>query len=130
MAVQCIARLSWRPSEGSRGIDRPIVDYTLELSCRGRGVEVRAALKSLGRRGVADLVGRTCRHAQSFTQGLREAGFRVLNQVVLNQVQVSFGEAEATQRVIAAIQAGCTCGRIAACSKISKKTLTRRRIRA
>jgi glutamate/tyrosine decarboxylase-like PLP-dependent enzyme len=84
-------------------------DYVPELSRRARGVEVWAALKSLGRSGVADLVERTCRHARAFADGLRAAGCEVLNDVVLNQVLVSFGDPETTRRVIAGIQADGTC---------------------
>ena len=84
-------------------------DYAPELSRRGRGVEVWAALRSLGRSGVADLVERNCRHARRFAEGLRAAGFEVLNDVVLNQVLVYFGGAEVTQRAIAAIQSEGTC---------------------
>jgi glutamate/tyrosine decarboxylase-like PLP-dependent enzyme len=79
--------------------------YTPELSRRARGIEVWAALYSLGRSGLADLVGRTCRLAVRFADGLREMGFEILNDVVLNQVLVSFGDAERTQRMIAALQA-------------------------
>jgi glutamate/tyrosine decarboxylase-like PLP-dependent enzyme len=84
-------------------------DYTPELSRRARGVEVWAALRSLGRSGVADLVERNCRHARRFAEGLEVAGYQVLNEVVLNQVLVSFGDAERTQRVIAGIQQDGTC---------------------
>jgi glutamate/tyrosine decarboxylase-like PLP-dependent enzyme len=84
-------------------------DYTPELSRRARGVEIWAALKALGREGVADLVERTCAYARQFAEGLTAAGFTVLNDVVLNQVLVSFGDAAATLRVIAAIQADGTC---------------------
>jgi glutamate/tyrosine decarboxylase-like PLP-dependent enzyme len=84
-------------------------DHTPELSRRARGVEVWAALRSLGRSGVADLVDRTCRHAYRFAEGLREAGYRILNDVVLNQVLVSFGDAATTERVIAALQHDGTC---------------------
>ncbi|HSS22135.1 MAG TPA: aminotransferase class V-fold PLP-dependent enzyme [Pyrinomonadaceae bacterium] len=79
-------------------------DFTPELSRRARGVEVWAALRSLGRRGVADLVEQNCRQATRFANGLRAAGFEVLNEVVLNQVLVKFGDAETTNRVIAEIQ--------------------------
>jgi threonine aldolase len=58
---------------------------------------------------LADLIERTCRHARRFAEGLAAAGYQVLNDVVLNQVLVSFGDAEATNRVIAAIQADGTC---------------------
>jgi glutamate/tyrosine decarboxylase-like PLP-dependent enzyme len=91
------------------GVERNPSDYTPELSRRARGVEVWAALRSLGRSGVADLVERNCRHARRFAQGLSEAGFQVLNDVVLNQVLVSFGDAETTRRVIAGIQRDGTC---------------------
>ncbi len=84
-------------------------DYTPELSRRARGVEVWAALRSLGRAGLANLIERTCRHARRFAEGLAAAGYQVLNDVVLNQVLVSFGDAETTNYVIAAIQADGTC---------------------
>ncbi|MBI5473740.1 MAG: aspartate aminotransferase family protein [Ignavibacteriae bacterium] len=84
-------------------------DYTPELSRRGRGVEVWAALRTLGREGVADLVERTCRHARRFAEGLSSAGFEILNDVVLNQVLVSFGDAKTTNNVIAEIQNDGTC---------------------
>ena len=78
--------------------------YTPEMSRRARGVEIWAALRSLGRTGMADLVERCCRHAGNFAAGLTAAGFPVLNDVVLNQVVVSFGDAEQTRRTIAAVQ--------------------------
>src|SRR5437016_5655913 len=83
--------------------------YTPDFSRRARGVAVWAALRSLGRRGLADLIERTCRHATRFAQGLRAAGSEILNDVVINQVLVSFGDAERTRRVIAAIQVEGTC---------------------
>jgi glutamate/tyrosine decarboxylase-like PLP-dependent enzyme len=84
-------------------------DYTPELSRRARGVEVWAALRSLGRQGVAELIERNCRQARRFAEALRAAGYEVLNEVALNQVLVAFGDAERTQRVIAALQAEGTC---------------------
>jgi glutamate/tyrosine decarboxylase-like PLP-dependent enzyme len=84
-------------------------DFTPELSRRGRGVDVWAALRSLGRTGLSELVERNCRQARRFAQALAAAGYRVLNDVVLNQVLVSFGEPEVTNRVIAEIQADGTC---------------------
>jgi glutamate/tyrosine decarboxylase-like PLP-dependent enzyme len=89
--------------------ERDPADSTPELSRRARGVEVWAALRNLGRAGLADLVERTCRHAARFAEGLAAAGHRVLNDVVLNQVLVSFGDDERTRRVIAALQADGTC---------------------
>jgi glutamate/tyrosine decarboxylase-like PLP-dependent enzyme len=78
--------------------------FTPELSRRARGIEVWAALKSLGREGLAEMIERNCRQATRFAEGLREAGHAILNEVVLNQVLVSFGEPERTRAVIAAIQ--------------------------
>ncbi len=92
-----------------RGERRDPYDYTPEFSRRARGVEVWAALRSLGREGLADLVERSCRHASRFADGLRDAGFAILNDVVINQVLVSFGDPEMTRQVIAAIQADGTC---------------------
>ena len=84
-------------------------EFTPEMSRRARGVEVWAALRSLGRSGLADLIERTCRHARRFAEGLSEAGYPVLNEVVLNQVLVSFGDTAATEKVIAELQADGTC---------------------
>ncbi len=84
-------------------------DYTPELSRRARGVEVWAALRQLGRQGVAGLIEDCCRHAQRFAEGFKTAGYEVLNEVVLNQVLVSFGDADTTHRVIAGIQEEGTC---------------------
>lgn len=86
--------------------------YTPEMSRRARSVEVWAALRSLGRTGLADLIERSCRHATRFADGLRSAGYQVLNEVASNQVLVSFGDADTTRQVTAAIQAEgiCWCG--------------------
>jgi len=84
-------------------------DYTPELSRRARGVEIWAVLRHLGREGVAELIDRCCRHARRFAEELGKAGYQILNEVVLNQVLVSFGDPETTNRVIAAIQAEGTC---------------------
>lgn len=83
--------------------------YTPELSRRARGVDVWAALRTLGRSGLAELVERCCRHARRFAAQLQSAGIEVLNEVVLNQVLVSFGNAETTRAVIADLQAEGTC---------------------
>ncbi len=83
--------------------------YSPEMSRRARGVEIWAALRTLGRAGVADLVERNCRQAARFAEGLRGAGYDVLNDVVLNQVMVSFGDDETTRRVVAGVQTDGTC---------------------
>jgi glutamate/tyrosine decarboxylase-like PLP-dependent enzyme len=83
--------------------------YTPELSRRARGVELWAALRSLGRSGIAEIVERTSRHAQRFAEGLKAAGFKILNDVVINQVLVSFGSAERTLQTVARLQQDGTC---------------------
>jgi glutamate/tyrosine decarboxylase-like PLP-dependent enzyme len=91
------------------GEQRNPADFTPELSRRARGVEVWAALRTLGRAGVADLIERNCAQARRFGQLLEAAGYEVLNEIVLNQVLVSFGSAEKTRQVIEAVQAEGTC---------------------
>ena len=88
---------------------REPMHYTPELSRRARGVEVWAALRALGRRGLAELVERCCAHAARFAQELAASGAEILNRVELNQVLVSFGSRERTLRVIEAIQRDGTC---------------------
>jgi glutamate/tyrosine decarboxylase-like PLP-dependent enzyme len=85
------------------------IGFTPEGSRRARGVETWAALRSLGRSGLADLIERCCQHASRMAQGLSEAGYHILNDVVLNQVLVSFGSDQETRRTIAAVQADGTC---------------------
>ena len=92
-----------------QGEHRQPSQYTPELSRRARGVEVWAALKSLGRAGLADLVERTCRLARRFADELRLGGCEILNEVVINQVLVSFGDAARTHQVIERVQRDGTC---------------------
>jgi glutamate/tyrosine decarboxylase-like PLP-dependent enzyme len=82
---------------------------TPELSRRARGIEIWAALRSLGRSGLAEMLERTCRLAERFAAGLRAAGYDILNEVVANQVLVSFGDADTTRQIIAAVQQDGTC---------------------
>ena len=89
--------------------DREPSHYTPEASRRARAVEVWAALRSLGRRGVAELVERNCLLAFRFAELLQKGGCRILNDVVLNQVLVSFGDAPTTKRIISEIQKEGTC---------------------
>jgi glutamate/tyrosine decarboxylase-like PLP-dependent enzyme len=89
--------------------ERDQMDWTPEFSRRARGFPVYAALRSLGRQGVADLVERCCAHARRFAEGLEAAGAEILNEVVLNQVLVRFGDGERTRAVIAAVQQDGTC---------------------
>ncbi len=91
------------------GAHREPMHHTPEASRRARGVELWAALKSLGRSGLCALIERTCSHAQRFAQGLQQGGFEVLNDVVINQVLVSFGRPEVTREVIRRVQENGTC---------------------
>ena len=84
-------------------------EFVPEESRRGRAIPVYALLRTLGRAGLAELIERNCRQAQRFAAGLTAAGHEVLNEVVLNQVVVAFGDAERTRRVVAAVQADGTC---------------------
>ncbi len=80
-----------------------------ESSQRARAVEVWATLATLGREGVTSLIDHSCRLARRFADGMREGGFQVCNEVVLNQVLTSFGDDQRTDAVIAAVQEDGTC---------------------
>jgi glutamate/tyrosine decarboxylase-like PLP-dependent enzyme len=86
-------------------------DWVPESSRRARGFAVWAALRSLGRAGVADLVERCCDHARTFADLLgSEPGVEILNEVVLNQVLVRFGDDdEMTREVVRRVQEDGTC---------------------
>ena len=86
-------------------------DWVPEASRRGRATTVYAALRSLGRDGVADLVDRCCALARRIAERLgAEPGIAILNDVVLNQVLVRFDDSdERTRAVIAAVQEDGTC---------------------
>jgi glutamate/tyrosine decarboxylase-like PLP-dependent enzyme len=91
------------------GSRREPMHHVPDASRRARGVELWAALKSLGRSGLRELIERTCSHAQQFARGLRDAGFEVLNDAVINQLLVSFGEPQVTREVIRRVQEDGTC---------------------
>jgi glutamate/tyrosine decarboxylase-like PLP-dependent enzyme len=84
-------------------------EFTPESSRRARAVEVWAALRSRGSRGLAELIERNCRQARHFADRLAAAGLEVLNDVVLNQVVVCFGDEARTRAVLARIAADGTC---------------------
>ncbi|HCQ03455.1 MAG TPA: aspartate aminotransferase family protein [Candidatus Latescibacteria bacterium] len=88
---------------------REPLHYTPEASRRARGIEIWATLRSLGRTGVADLMEDNCRMATRFAEKLQQAGFEIVNEVMLNQVLVSFGTPEHTLAVIKRIQEDGTC---------------------
>ena len=95
----------------THGAERDAVDWVPEFSRRARGIPVYATLRALGRDGVADLVDRCCARARQFAALLSaEPGISILNEVVLNQVLVRFGDDDAlTRQVIAGVQEDGTC---------------------
>lgn len=88
---------------------RDQIDYSPDSSRRARAVDIWAALKSLGRSGLAEMIDRNCRQAVRIANRLRQNNVEILNDVVLNQVVVAFGDADRTNRVIKAVQADGTC---------------------
>ena len=89
--------------------ERDPMDYNPEFSRRARGIPVYAAIRALGRSGIAEIVDRCHAMAQRFADALRAEGVEVLNEVVLNQILVRFGDDELTRRVVAAVQREGTC---------------------
>jgi glutamate/tyrosine decarboxylase-like PLP-dependent enzyme len=95
---------------GSDEVERAPSDYVVESSRRARGFATWAALRELGRQGLADLVERCCALARRFGDQLRETdGVQIGNDIVLNQVLVSFGSDDRTDRVIVGVQLDGTC---------------------
>jgi glutamate/tyrosine decarboxylase-like PLP-dependent enzyme len=92
-----------------QGEHREPSQFTPELSRRARGVEIWAALSSLGRHGLSELIERNCGLARRFAEKLQQGGAEILNEVVLNQVLVSFGDAPRTRQVIERVQQDGTC---------------------
>jgi glutamate/tyrosine decarboxylase-like PLP-dependent enzyme len=88
---------------------RDQVDWTPEFSRRARGFPIYAAIRSLGRAGIAEMIERCCAHAQRFAEVLEAGGATVLNDVVLNQVLVRIGDGERTRETIARVQREGTC---------------------
>ncbi|MEE8405046.1 MAG: pyridoxal-dependent decarboxylase [candidate division Zixibacteria bacterium] len=93
------------PAPGQR---RP-TDYSPGLSSRARGIDIWMALATLGKSGIAEIVERCCSNAEYAANELSKAGFEILNDVVLNQVLVSFGDDARTDEVIKKIQQDGTC---------------------
>jgi len=88
---------------------RDATDWTPEFSRRARGFAIYAALRSLGRAGIAEVVERCCANARRFAGQLEAGGAQILNDVVLNQVLVRFGDGEHTRETIARVQQDGTC---------------------
>lgn len=87
--------------QGGPGQPRESLDWAPAFSRRARGFAVYAALRSLGQRGVAELVERTCAHARRFAEGVAGLpGCRLLNEVVINQVLFRFEDDQMTDRIL------------------------------
>jgi len=99
------ASAAYLPESGKRDS----FQYTPEMSREARGTPVWAALKSLGKKGLAKMINGHCEKALYFASELRNAGYHILNDVVLNQVLVSFGDDHSTQEVIRRVQEEGTC---------------------
>jgi len=99
------AAMSASASYLMRSEQRENWEWVLDSSRRARGFVLYAAIRSLGREGIRALVERCCALARRMAERLRKAdGVEVLNDVVLNQVLVRFGDDDRTRRVIAAVQ--------------------------
>ena len=90
--------------DGQRPESRDAIDLSPESSRRARAVDVWAALKTLGREGLAELIERNCRQATEIAEALRAADVEILNHVVLNQVVAAFGDDARTDAVVGALQ--------------------------
>ena len=94
------------------GEARDNMHYSADMSRRARAVELWASLRFLGRSGVAELVDGLCERAQQFADELKKSGFKILNEVVFNQVLVACDTPAQTKATLAGIQASgeCWCG--------------------
>ena len=88
---------------------REAINVTPDSSRRARAIEVWAALQSLGRSGVAELIERNCYQAKWLAERLGRAGIEILNDVVLNQVVIAFGDDDRTKKVLSELQGSGTC---------------------
>ena len=104
-----VASMSQNAAYASATDGRSPMNMGVQMSQAARAVPVWAILATLGRSGVADAVERCCRNALRFADVLDAAGAEVLAPVVLNQVLVSFGDDETTDRVVAGVQDDRTC---------------------
>ncbi|EAR25352.1 putative amino acid decarboxylase, Pyridoxal-dependent protein [marine actinobacterium PHSC20C1] len=95
----------------TQGTERDSLDWVPEFSRRARAIPVYATLRALGRKGVENLVDRNCARARQMVAELsKEAGVEILNDVVLNQALVRFGDDDdLTRAVVSGVQAEGTC---------------------
>jgi len=84
-------------------------DYTPELSRRARGLDIYAVLHHLGRSGVEELVDRCCACARQFASAFTDAGYDVMNEIVMNQVVINFGSDEINLAILDAVQKEGSC---------------------
>ena len=91
-----------------RSDQRESWEYVFDSSRRARGFALYAAIRSLGRDGIREMVEGSCRLARRMADQLAEGGVEILNDVVLNQVLARFGDDARTQAVIARVQADGT----------------------
>jgi glutamate/tyrosine decarboxylase-like PLP-dependent enzyme len=91
-----------------RSDQRESWEYVFDSSRRARGFALYAAIRSLGRDGVRAMVERCCALARRMAEQLTAGRAEVLNEVMLNQVLVRFGDDERTNRVIGRVQADGT----------------------
>jgi len=103
--------MTWQTSYVTPGAGREPYRYAPEASRRARGFAVWAAIAQLGADGIAEMVDRCCANARRFAEGVAaEPGVEILNDVVLNQVVVRFGDTDAVnEEVVARVQADGTC---------------------
>jgi glutamate/tyrosine decarboxylase-like PLP-dependent enzyme len=94
------------------GATRDAIEFTPDSSRRARGVDIWAALASLGKNGLSELITRNCHQARTMADGLQDAGATILNDVVLNQVVVAFDDDATTNKIIQQVQdiGVCWCG--------------------
>jgi len=104
-AHRAAMRLTAEYLAASEGSARDQMDWTPEFSRRARGFAVYAALRSLGRSGVAELVEGSCARARQFSAAVTDLpGCEVLNDVVLNQVLFRFEDDATTNALLASVQ--------------------------
>ena len=105
------AAMTWQTSYVMPGAGREPYRFAPEASRRARGFAVWAAIAQLGADGIAEMIERCCANARRFAAGVAaEPGVEILNDVVLNQVVVRFGETDAVnEEVVERVQAEGTC---------------------
>ena len=122
--------------------NRDGMSYTPDMSRRARGIELWTALKTMGKQGVESLIDQLCDRARLFARLFAESGFRVLNDVVFNQVLIACDSPAHTERTLAAVQASgeCWCGgtqwndepaiRVSVCSWVTTEEDVKRAVAA